>query len=60
MGDDAFYFLLWMVEDGVAESVKVTAERHANGVLAFRVEILRPTEPASRWVGFWKVHLNEL
>lgn len=50
----------WMVEDGIAESVTAEAERHADGVLAFRVEIVKPTEPASRWSGVWTAHLNSL
>ena len=50
----------WMVEDGIAESVTAEAERHADGVLAFRVEIVKPTEPASRWSDVWTAHLNSL
>ena len=52
--------LQWMVEDGVATSVTVIVERHAAGVLAFQVSILKPTEPAARWVRTWQAHLDEL
>lgn len=52
--------LQWLIDDGVAESITVEVERHAEGVLAFRVEILKPTDPASRWVGVWNAHLDLL
>ena len=52
--------LQWLVDDGIAESVTVAVERHDAGMLAFKVELLKPTEPASRWAGVWEAHLAEL
>lgn len=53
--------LQWLIDDGIAQSpIIVTVERHANGVLAFKVEITKPDKVASRWVGTWNAHLAEL
>jgi phage gp46-like protein len=52
--------LQWLVDDGVADTVEVEVERHDDGLLAFKVEITKPTDPASRWLGAWTAHLEEL
>jgi phage gp46-like protein len=52
--------LQWLIDDGVATSITVTVERIKSTVLAFKVEILRPVEVASRWEGTWQAHLDQL
>lgn len=51
--------LQWMVDDGVATSISVIVERQGE-MLAFQAQITKPTNPASRWVGVWQVHLDRL
>ena len=41
--------LAWLVEDGVAERVEVTAERQGNERLALAVAIHRPADPPARY-----------
>lgn len=52
--------LQWFIDDGAATSVEVIVERQPNGRLAFQPQITKPTKPASRWVGFWAYHLEQL
>ena len=52
--------LLWMVEDGVTESVVAEAERRAEGVLAFKVQIEQPINVAARWARVWTARLSDL
>ena len=52
--------LAWLVEDGIALSVRGLAEWHANGALAFGAEIVRATDPASPWRLTWEAHVNAL
>lgn len=52
--------LQWMIDDGIVEEIEVEVERQENGRCAFRVEIPKPDDPASRWVGVWEAHLSEL
>lgn len=52
--------LQWMIDDGIVDSVEVEVERQENGRLAFRVELPKPGDPASKWVGVWEAHLAEL
>lgn len=54
--------LAWMVEDGVASSVKATADwlqdgTHKIGVL-LTTEIQKPGEVAPRWKRTWEVYLG--
>ncbi|MCW5666468.1 MAG: phage GP46 family protein [Piscinibacter sp.] len=48
--------LRWLVEDGVAREVTVSAEVVRSGVLGLQVEIVRPRVPVSRFrfETFWK------
>ena len=48
--------LQWLLEDGVASTVDVTAEIVRQGVLGLSVEIRRPDQPAVRYrfEQFWK------
>lgn len=52
--------LQWLIDDKIAKSIDVEVQRHAYGVLAFRVEIVKPTDPISRWVRLWFAHLRRL
>jgi phage gp46-like protein len=52
--------LAWMIEDGAAESVEVTAERVSDIVLALGITITRPEDEASRYQRLWEVKLNGL
>lgn len=47
--------LAWMVDDGIAESVRGVAEIYAGtkNTLAIGAEIKRPAEVAPTFVGFW-------
>lgn len=49
--------LAWMLEDGVASSVRARAERIAPHWLALTIEIVRPGETA-RWMRTWEVHFG--
>ena len=48
--------LEWMIEDGVARAVNVTAEIVSNGVLGLGIEIVRSDKPVARYrfESFWK------
>ena len=48
--------LQWLVEDGVATAVEVTASFPRAGVLALAVQVQRPTKPVAqfRFDDFWK------
>ncbi len=53
--------LQWMIEDGVAEAVNVTAsiiQANDDQLMALAVEIVKPGTPPSRWQKTWEVHLN--
>jgi len=52
--------LAWMVEDGVAKSVEVTAEKISGIILGVRTVITRNTDPASRYDRTWELMLNGL
>ena len=49
--------LQWYLDDGIADSVDVEVERHAEGVLAFKPMITRTSDPSTRWERFWTAHL---
>lgn len=48
--------LAWLIEDGIARSVKVAAEIAGDGVLGLAVEIARADRPVARYrfEGFWR------
>jgi len=48
--------LSWLVEDGIARSVKVLAEISGDGLLGLAVEIARADQPVARYrfEGFWR------
>lgn len=48
--------LQWMVDDGIARAVNVTAEIVRNGVLGLSIEIVRSDKPVAqyRFESFWK------
>lgn len=48
--------LLWLVEDGVARAINVTAELLRDGVLVLTVEIVRAEKPVTkyRFEAFWR------
>jgi phage gp46-like protein len=50
--------LAWLIEDGVARRVGVTAERVRAGLLGLSVEIQRPDGAAARWQRTWEVQLS--
>ncbi len=50
--------LAWLVEDGIASAVRVTASIVRNGVLGLDVEIDRPMQPAARFQFAWEGHVN--
>jgi phage gp46-like protein len=52
--------LKWLVDDGIAAAVNVEVERQPDDRLAFRVEIVKPTNLATRWQGIWLAHLAQL
>lgn len=49
--------LLWLVDDGVAESVEVVASNPRMGILALLVAITRPGQPVKQYLfeKFWSV-----
>lgn len=52
--------LQWMLEDGVAESITVTAERGKTPIdLLLGVDIQKPDD-AGRWSAVWEIQLNAL
>ncbi len=50
--------LAWLVEDGIASAVQVTASIVRSGVLGLEIEIDRPMQPAARYQFAWEAHLN--
>lgn len=52
----AFEALQWLIDDGVARAVNVTAEIVSNGVLGLAIEIVRADKPVAqyRFQRFWK------
>lgn len=48
--------LAWMIEDGVAKAVYVTAERVGNNMLKLHIDIRRPDGRV--WEHVWEVQLN--
>jgi len=55
--------LQWLIDDGIAESVNVEVERQKldySDLLALKVNILKPSDPASKWSGIWEFHLADL
>lgn len=52
--DYATEALQWLVEDGVAQSVTVTAEWTQAGLLGAQIEVARPTAPAARFFFVWE------
>lgn len=49
--------LNWMVDDGVASDVRVTATKLRANILVLTVEIQRPRAAAKRWRNTWEVQL---
>ncbi len=47
--------LEWMVEDGVAAEINVTADISHPGVIALVTEIVKPDKPAPKWRHTWEV-----
>lgn len=47
--------LQWMIDDGVAQSIDVTASNPRTGILALAVSIYRPLQPVTqyRFDAFW-------
>lgn len=52
--------LAWMLDDGVASAIVVTAERILSIVLALRIEITRNLDPASKYTALWEIKLDAL
>lgn len=50
--------LAWMVEDGVAKSVTVIAERVQSAVLGIQVQITRTGDRAAKYNRLWEVYLD--
>lgn len=50
--------LQWMVDDGVATSVKASAVEVRRGWMALTVEIERPSQVAPRWKQMWEVQVG--
>ena len=47
--------LQWLIDDGVAAEVRVSAERMRRNWLGLQVEVLQPDDLAPRWRGTWEV-----
>jgi phage gp46-like protein len=52
--------LQWMVDDGIASSVDVSASMLGQEILVLTVNITRPTKPATKWSGIWEAHMEQL
>ncbi|SDH88323.1 phage GP46 family protein [Roseospirillum parvum] len=52
--------LAWLIEDGVAAAVTVTAEWVAPGVLGLGVVIARPAQPDTRYDLTWKAQADAI
>lgn len=52
--------LQWLIEDGAAQTVVVTATRIDPDVLELDIAIERPDEPAERYLGTWDAQLSEI